>query len=211
LKEDSGKIMENKIHYYDGIFYDKFIAPNQDALFRIIKTMIPEGSTILDVGTGTGRLPFQFAERSEFILGLDLSSWNISVAEKKRKKAGIENIQFVHGSILNINELTDKHFDFAVTTFVLHEMPHQLRIDALKKMREVADKIIIGDYKVPVPKGFAGLSVNVVEFLAGPDHFKNFRDYVKRGGVYALAKDAGLKIVKENSNRLPHASVFVLE
>lgn len=32
--------IENKNHWYDGLFYDKFIAPNQDKSYRIIKKII---------------------------------------------------------------------------------------------------------------------------------------------------------------------------
>ncbi len=202
---------EDKIHYYDGIIYDKFIAPNQDAMFEIFKILIPKNSSVLDVGTGTGRLPFQLAEHCEHVTGLDLSSRNIKLAEKKRRELGIDNIEFIHGSVLEIEKLTDKKFDFAVTSFVLHEMPPQMRTDALKKMREAAKQIIIGDYLVPVPKGFTGWSVKIIEFLAGIDHFKNFRHFVKHGGIEGLAKQAELKIVKRISDKLPHAEIAVLE
>ncbi len=203
--------MENKNHYYDGLIYDKFIAPNQDAMFRIFKILIEKNSSVLDVGTGTGRLPFQLAEHCNYVAGIDLSLRNINFAEKKRRELKIENVEFIHGSILNIENYTDKHFDYAVTSYVLHEMPPQMRIDALKKMRSVADKIIIGDYLVPVPKGYAGWSVKIVEFLAGPDHFKNFRHYVKNGGIKGLAEQSGLKIIKSISNKLPYSEIAVLE
>ena len=47
---------ENKNHWYDGIFYEKFIAPNQDKLFAQIKNIIEPDSKVIDVGCGTGNL-----------------------------------------------------------------------------------------------------------------------------------------------------------
>jgi SAM-dependent methyltransferase len=202
--------MQNKIHYYDGIFYDKFIAPNQDKLFRIIKSLIPKDSSLLDVGTGTGRFLFQYGKHLSFGVGIDLSSRNIKLAKKKLTESDLSNIEFIHGSILNIENLTDKRFDYAMTTFVLHEMPPQMRIDALRKMHEVAENIIIGDYIVPLPQGLDGLSVKVIEFLAGPDHFKNFRNYVINGGIEGLAAQSGIKILKKISDKMPHAEIAVL-
>ena len=35
---------ENKNHWYDGIFYDKIIAPNQDKSFRIVKNILEKDS-----------------------------------------------------------------------------------------------------------------------------------------------------------------------
>lgn len=46
--------MENKNHWYDGWFYDKIIAPNQDKAFASVKSLIEEKANVLDVGTGTG-------------------------------------------------------------------------------------------------------------------------------------------------------------
>ena len=37
-------MMENKDHWYDGWFYDNFIAPNQDRLFGQIKNLIEPNS-----------------------------------------------------------------------------------------------------------------------------------------------------------------------
>ncbi len=203
--------MENKKHWYDGFFYDKFVAPNQDLIFRMFKTQIDKGSTLLDVGCGTGRLEFQLANHCKEVIGLDLSSLNIKYANMHLNELGYKNVSFIHGSILKIDELTDKHFDYALTSYVLHEMPPQMRIDSLKKMRQIADKIIIGDYRVPMQKGFLSISVKIIEFAAGPDHFKNFRHFIKTGGIEYLAKEAGLTITKKISNKLPYAEIAILE
>ena len=42
------------------------------------------------------------------------------------------------------------HFDYAVMTYVIHEVNPEDRIELLKQMAQIADKIIIGDYLVPV-------------------------------------------------------------
>lgn len=64
---------ENKYHWYDGWFYDTFIAPNQDKLFSQIKELIESDSTIIDIGCGTGRLEFTLADKCKSVLGIDLS------------------------------------------------------------------------------------------------------------------------------------------
>lgn len=45
----------NKEHWYDGWFYDRWIAPNQDSFFAYINTLLPPDSTVIDLGCGTGR------------------------------------------------------------------------------------------------------------------------------------------------------------
>ena len=72
----------NKKHWYDGIFYDKVIAPNQDKAFRVAKDMMNKQSSVIDVGCGTGRLSFQLADKCKKVDGIDLSEKNIGVAKR---------------------------------------------------------------------------------------------------------------------------------
>ncbi|MCX6144393.1 MAG: class I SAM-dependent methyltransferase, partial [Ignavibacteriales bacterium] len=74
---------ENKDHWYDGRFYDLVIAPNQDTIFAQVRGIIWNGSTVLDVGCGTGRLAFQLADKCKKVDGVDLSKRNIDVANGK--------------------------------------------------------------------------------------------------------------------------------
>ena len=64
-------------------------------------------------------------------------------------------------------------------------------------MAQVADKIIIGDYVVPKQNGFAGRLTEVIEFIAGSEHYRNYKNYMNNGGIYQLADKAGMKIISE--------------
>ncbi len=187
---------ENKSHYYDGIIYDKFIAPNQDLIFRLIKSLIKEDSTVLDVGCGTGRLAFQLAEKCSGVVGLDLSLRNIKTAEKNRIKRGIENVKFVHESLEEFEKSNKRKFDYAVMTYVLHEVKEEERLNLLNKMANVANRIIIGDYLVPRPKSHFLLN-EFIEFIAGREHYKGFKSFVRVGGLKYYFEKAGIKIIKE--------------
>ncbi|MCK5572311.1 MAG: class I SAM-dependent methyltransferase [Bacteroidetes bacterium] len=85
--------MTTKNHWYDGLFYDRFIAPNQDPLFTLIRGLIHPEATILDVGCGTGRLAWQLSERCRLVHGIDPSHRNIARAtmvwESRGKPAGV--------------------------------------------------------------------------------------------------------------------------
>ena len=78
--------MQNKNHWYDGWFYDKLIAPNQDRMFGEIKNLIEPNSSIIDVGCGTGRFSFTIADKVKKVIGIDLSSKNITTANKTLQK-----------------------------------------------------------------------------------------------------------------------------
>jgi len=206
-----GNSTTDKKHWYDGLFYDKLIAPNQDRLFSEIKKIIEPGSTVVDVGCGTGRFSFNLAEHCKSIVGVDLSSKNISVAKSNLKSSNATNIRFVHGNAVDLQKQTNEKFDYAVTTYVIHEMDKEDRIEILNEMKEVANKIIIGDYIVPTPSTFMGKVNVIVEYLAGTEHYNNFKSFVKSGGLISLVKDANLKLVQEIRNKPRTAHLVVVE
>ncbi len=185
-----------KSHYYDGFFYDKFIAPNQDLLFRLIAAMIPENARVLDVGCGTGRLLLQLASKCKEAVGLELSSRNVKTAEKNRVKFGIENVRFLNESLEDFNKRGEGKFDFAITTYVIHEVPEGERLALVQEMRRAANKIILGDYLVPRPKYHYYVN-EFIEFIAGAEHYRGFKSFVRNGGLVPLVEQAGLRIIKE--------------
>jgi len=202
---------ENKYHWYDGWFYDKIIAPNQDKLFGQIKNLIKPDSSIIDIGCGTGRLEFTLADKCKSVLGVDLSKRNIDRAKLKLLQNPDVKISFQHN---NLSELLNKgsvHFDFAILTYVIHEVNEKERINLLTQTATVADKIIIGDYIVPRPKGMGSLVNELIEFIAGADHYRNFKSYVAMGGIHYLADKAGLKVINEITNNTLSNHIVILE
>ena len=201
--------MENKDHWYDGWFYDTFIAPNQDKLFRQIKNLIEPNSNIIDVGCGTGRFSFSVSDKCKSVFGIDLSTRNIERANSILSENPNDKISFQHKNISEISSGGKEHFDYAVMTFVIHEVDEEKRVNLLKEIAQVADKIIIGDYLVPKPKGFwSGLN-EIVEFVAGSEHYRNYKNYTANGGIYYLANKAGFRIVNEIKNQ-PSTSHLVM-
>jgi len=199
----------NKDHWYDGWFYDKIIAPNQDRLFREIKKVIQPDSNVIDVGCGTGRFSFSAADKVKSVVGIDLSSKNIAKANQTLQKNPNSKISFLHVNLANL--ISQNHrYDYAVMTYVIHEVNPEERIDLLKEMSQVADKIIIGDYLVPVNKGFWSVLNVIVEYLAGKEHYTNFKDFAANGGLIRLAENAGLKIISEIKNKPVTSQLLVL-
>jgi demethylmenaquinone methyltransferase/2-methoxy-6-polyprenyl-1,4-benzoquinol methylase len=188
---------ENKNHWYDGWFYDKFIAPNQDRLFGKIRKLIEPNSKIIDVGCGTGRFPFFIADQCKSVKGIDLSKRNIDTAKIKLSKNPRYNISVEHKSVKDIIKEGREHFDYAVSTYVIHEVDKNERINLLKGMSDIADKIIIGDYLYPEKSGLWNLLNELVEFAAGRNHYKNYKSYMANGGISKLASQAGLRIIVE--------------
>ena len=203
--------MLDKKHWYDGFFYDKFIAPNQDKIYNKIEKIIPNESTLLDFGCGTGRLSFRLADKCKRITAIDLSVKNITFAKSKQSLLPKNNLSFLHDDTSILKAEENILYDYAVISYVIHEIPERDRVDILKELKSFSKRLIISDYISPIPHNGYGLLTYVVEYLAGSDHYKNFKNYVKNGGIKSLADKADLKIIRQISNRKNSMHLAVLE
>ncbi len=201
--------MQNKNHWYDGWFYDNLIAPNQDRMFGEIKNLIEPNSRVIDVGCGTGRFSFSIADIANMVVGVDLSSKNLTTANQTLQRNPNNKISFLHTNLADLIS-QNHHFDYAVMTYVIHEVNSEDRIPLMNEMAKIADKIIIGDYLVPTTKGFWNILNDIVEFLAGKEHFSNFKNFVTNKGLHGLAEKTELKIIQEIKNKPKTSQILVL-
>ena len=189
----------NKNHWYDGWLYDKYIAPYQDITYVQILSMIEKGSKVIDIGCGTGRFEFKIADRVEKAVGVDLSIKNINFANKQKSKSST-NTEFIHYDALHLSELYKKQFDYAIVSYILHEIDMPIRTQLLNELKRIANNIIIADFAIPQPFNKRGLLNRTVEFFAGPKHFSNFLSFTKAGGIRGLVNEMNLKIIDERKD-----------
>jgi SAM-dependent methyltransferase len=202
---------KNKYHWYDGWFYDVVIAPNQDKLFIQIMDLLDPGSNVIDIGCGTGRLEFAIAGKCKSVLGIDISEKNISRARFRLVQKPNDRISFKHISVQEISGKERMHFDYAILTYVIHEVDEKDRITLLNETCSVAGKIIIGDYRVPRPGGFGSILTEVIEFVAGRDHYRNYKNFVANGGINYLAQRTGLRVIEEITDIASNNHIVILE
>ncbi len=174
-----------------------FIAPNQDGLFSHIEKMVRQGSTLLDIGCGTGRMAFRFADKCARIEGIDASRKNIGIAQRKLANQPNPKLSFHHAEALEYLSRDEARFDFATLSFVIHEMDEQMRVGLLRSAAAAADRIIMADYMVPRPSGLRTIFDEAVEFFAGRENYRSFRSYVDTGGLIGLSEKAGLEVLGE--------------
>jgi demethylmenaquinone methyltransferase/2-methoxy-6-polyprenyl-1,4-benzoquinol methylase len=200
---------ENKDHWYDGRFYDRVIAPNQDRMFRQIRDLIAPESTVIDIGCGTGRFSCSIADKCSSVAGIDLSQRNIDRAQSLLAKSPNKKLSFHHSGADAFPSNKIHPFDYAVITYVVHELDEDKRADFLRASARLAETVIIGDYLVPQPKGFWNRLNEGVEFAAGKEHYRNYKNFVAHGGIQPLLQAAGLNIHHEIRNT-PSTSHIVL-
>ncbi|MFC2136326.1 class I SAM-dependent methyltransferase [Bacteroidota bacterium] len=128
-------IKDKNKHWYDGWIYERFIAKHVDKFSDVILSLIDENKNILDVGCGTGRLTLSLAPKCRTVTGIDLSSKNIAIAESNMEKSGLSNVDFICSDVAEIEHKTDKIFDYAILSFVIHEVPIELRSGLIKAVK----------------------------------------------------------------------------
>ena len=201
----------NKDHWYDGWFYDKLIAPNQDKVFSYVKGLVELNSSLIDIGCGTGRLAFQMQDKCRKIDGVDLSQRNILLAKKKLQKSNSTNINFHHSDIIIFLKNAYASYNYAVLSYVLHEIHESQREKILTTVSLYAEKIIIIDYLVPKPKNVWRYLNEIVEYFAGREHYDNFKSYIENGGLIELADSSRLKISNEFINKSAGTHIAILQ
>jgi len=82
---------------------------------------------ILVAGCGTGKHPLYTAKHylGARLLAIDLSRSSLAYAKRKSTELGIDNIEFAHGDILELDRLPDR-FDLIESVGVLHHLKNPL-------------------------------------------------------------------------------------
>jgi len=181
--------------------YDTYVEPFNKVLRKIALKLTKEIETgkLLEIGCGTGSNLKLFSERGWRIFGIDLSPAMLGQARKKlNKKTGlaVADAFFL--------PFPSDSFDLALAMLTLHEMPPGARATVIEEMRRVVRPggyILLIDFH-PGPFDFIkGWYYRAVIFfferMAGGEHYKNFRDFMRRKGLPELIKSTGLQIVLE--------------
>jgi len=155
---------------------------------------VKAGNRVLDVCCGTGDQVFHYEQKGAIATGVDQDPGMIELAERNRKRRGFNNCTFRVASAAEL-PFPDGHFDCASISLGLHEMERDERNRAVSEMKRVVKKegvLMFIDFQVPLPGNSIAYLIRAVEFIAGRDNHKCFRDYLAQGGLAQILKEAKL-------------------
>jgi len=192
---------------FQGSFYKLLLDPVLSGLHRCVVENTEPAQQVMDVACGTGSLSMAIARKAKNVIGIDLSEDMIITARRGASKKGINNIQFEIRDASEMSVYKDRQFDVAVTSMAVHQYNADLAIKILAGMNRIASEVIIADYNHHMPRGYGRRVAWSIERLAGGDHYRNFRNYMQKGGIHWFAGEAGLTIRSEVTK---NAGVFVV-
>ena len=160
-----------------------------------------KGMRVLDVGCGTGTILRMYRDAECRMAGIDTSP---AMAVAARQKLGPRAVICMgDGSQLPYG---DNCFDLVSGWLTLHEMPPALRplvVGEMVRVTKESGRILIVDYRAKRPCSIFGwLSRALIlffEIMAGPDHFRHYRDFMGRGGLGPLLSRLPLTVEREES------------
>ena len=80
--------------------------PETQQLVRLVEQNVPSGSTVLDVGTGSGCIAITLALAGYKVTALDVSDEALAIAKQNAERLGAE-VEFVKQDILNITTFSE--------------------------------------------------------------------------------------------------------
>jgi len=149
---------------------------------RITSLCIAEGVTAaLDIACATGAQCRSLHSAGIRSTGIDLAPEMIAAA----RRISPPEIEYLIGSALEL-PFPDGTFPGAILSLCLHEHPFieqdRMVAEAVRVTRP-GGAVIVAEYSPPRRPRPEWWLINAIERVAGKEHFRNFRKFVRAGGI----------------------------
>lgn len=181
-------------NFYNGWLYHLFVDPLLGRVRRLVRDQVTAGSSLIDIGCGTGELLFSLTDRCSELVGVETSSRMWSYANRRAQEQSHSNLRFILGDGADLRDLPTDYFDYATACMVMHEMAASQRLPVLREMQRLARNLVLVDYRVPPPANLAVAFCRIIERLAGQHHYRNYLSFTKDGGLPKLLETLDLAV-----------------
>jgi len=196
-------------YHYSARFYDAVLSPFITPIRKRVVALVQKYryQAILDVCCGTGDQLKLLKKHGFDGEGVDLSDAMLAEARK-----GEHTADCIHQDASQMH-YEDAKFDLVMTAFALHEKDHATARKIVEEMyRITADggDMLIVDYEISEKtSSFSRILITFIEWLAGGEHYRNFKAYNQKGGLPALL--TGISVTEvERHYFSQHGVVLVL-
>jgi ubiquinone/menaquinone biosynthesis C-methylase UbiE len=196
--------------YLSGRIYDWLIEPLVFRLKGKVKSLIDRFDLfpVVDICCGTGTQLHLLQSGKGRLVGIDLSFPQLNYASHKYPK-----IPFVCADAVNI-PFQSASFKGIVISFSLHDKSQRVQAKLMSEAKRVlkpGGQIIFIDFENPwSKKSRAGsVFVNLIERIAGGEHFRNYRQFLREGGLRAFVQKQDLIEAKRYNMELGALAIVV--
>ncbi len=110
-----------------------------------LAALAPRGLTVIDFGTGTGKMLPVLSQFSEKVYAVDHSQTMLNFAQKRCQRLGISNVEFIQADLMDKN-LDLPQCDGVMMHFVIHQMPRpSLAIEQAKNFIKPGGRLVVID------------------------------------------------------------------
>gem|GEM_PF-1445135 len=199
-KNNSCDIFVNPTVWLKSKGADRILLP----LRRELVDLIDHGSSVLEVGCGTGSLLFQAAPKISFGYGIDIDQKMIHFAEAKRREENIDHLSF---ECIDALHIPSGKFDVSTSTLCLHELPEEKACAILKAMVDRSNIALIADY-TKANSALGKLCIELDELISG--HYRNYRHYRRNGEIPSCVEKIGATVHREVSSAIEGISIWTI-
>ncbi|SPF32405.1 putative Methyltransferase type 11 [Syntrophobacter sp. SbD1] len=202
VSKTNGDNSRSKVDLYNPVapFYDfltgSVLKPARKGIVRGAETHCRR---ILDVACGTGEQARMLARAGVDVTGIDMSPAMLEMARVNSPRT----VGYILGNTEAL-PLGSGSFDCVSISLALHEMGPETRMKTMGEILRVltpCGKLFVLDYAGPENwKAAVGLSfLGLVERIAGGEHFKNFVQFTRTGGIDQFLSAFPLKVIKSQT------------
>jgi demethylmenaquinone methyltransferase/2-methoxy-6-polyprenyl-1,4-benzoquinol methylase len=112
----------------------------------------------------------------------------LKLAKKDKRKTGSTSFQLADACYLPFR---NDSFDCAFISLALHEKERDTRDKVISEMKRVVRQggaLIFIDFQLPLAKNMLSRLAKAIEFFAGRNHHRCFKDYIEQGGLGEILK-----------------------
>ena len=175
--------------------YDLLLYPFLNKVRQITaqKILQYKPKSLIDICCGTGNQLKQLTNKDIGLTGIDNSPHMLKNAnELNCYLQDATDIKFPKGS-----------FDMAIIQLALHEKTNDVQQKIVSEIYRIVKKdgyIIVVDYEMGKhTRKSAKYIIYAIEYIAGKEHYKNFKQYLRNGGINELFKTPDFRLVEKDN------------
>ena len=150
---------------------------------------------VLDVGTGAGDMPLAFARRGWHVVATDVNPHVLRIA--RARLADVAAVEVIEGDVLAL-PLGDASVDVAHCSLLLHHLPPESAVAALRELRRVARHgVVVNDLRrglLPLAATWVSVTALCRSPITGVDGMASARRAYTIAELDGLLAEAGLTV-----------------